>query len=125
VMGPFQHGWTRQDVESVMARGDPHELLHVPIVVSMDPPDCAWSEAICLALAQHPQATVRGNAVLGFGHLARTCGCLDLAVAIPVIEAALGDAHAYVRAHAEDAAADLLHFLGVEIARPAVNTANG
>jgi len=114
-MGPFRDGWTEQDVESVIARGIPDELLYVPIVITMDPPDCDWSEAICLSLAQHPHFNVRGNAVLGFGHLARTCRQLNLTAVIPIIAAALRDEHEYVRGHAEDAAGDLMHYLGVHV----------
>jgi len=114
-MSPFQVGWTKQDVEAVVARGAPDELLYVPIVVSMDPPDCAWSERICLALATHTDFNVRGNAILGFGHLARTCGKLNLTAVVPIIATALRDEHEYVRGHAHDAAGDLLHYLGVRI----------
>lgn len=52
-MGPFQDGWTEQDVAAVIARGVPDELLYVPIVISMDPPDFEWSQAICISLASH------------------------------------------------------------------------
>ena len=114
-MGPFQDGWTKRDVEAVVARGLPDELLYVPIAITLDPPDYAWSERICLALAKHQHFNVRGNAILGFGHLARTCGRLNLAAVIPVIAATLHDEHEYVRGHADDAAGDLLHYLGVQI----------
>lgn len=114
-MGPFRDGWTEQDVESVVARGLPEELLYVPIVITMDPPDRAWAETICLALAKNPHFNVRGNAVLGFGHLARTCGHLNLAAVTPVIAAALHDEHEYVRGQAEAAADDIFQYLGTQI----------
>jgi hypothetical protein len=114
-MGPFQDGWTKQDVEAVIVRDLPDELLYVPIVITLDSPDCAWSQRICLALATHNHFNVRGNAVLGFGHLARTCGRLNLDAVLPVISAALNDAHGYVRGHANDAADDLLHYLGAQV----------
>lgn len=114
-MGPFRDGWTEQDVDAVVARGIPEELLYVPIVITMDPPDCAWAESICLTLAEHPHFNVRGNAILGFGHLARTCRRLDLAAVAPVVAAALHDEHEYVRGHAEDAAGDILRYLRVHI----------
>src|SRR5690606_1288821 len=56
------------------------DLLYVPIVISMDPPDCQWAQGICIRLAAHADPTVRGNAILGFGHLARTCRKLDESV---------------------------------------------
>ena len=114
-MGPFKDGWTEQDVELVIARDLPDELLYVPIVITLDSPDCAWSERICLALAAHNHYNVRGNAILGFGHLARTCGRLNLDAVLPVISAALNDTHWYVRSHAHDAAGDLLHYLGAQV----------
>lgn len=111
-MSPFRDGWTRADVEAVIARGDPEEMLYAPILVSMDPPDCAWAIDVCVRLAAHPHEVVRGNAVLGFGHLARTCGGLDEARIRPLVEAALKDKSKYVRGQADAAAGDLEHFLG-------------
>jgi len=111
-MGPFRDGWTIGDVEAVLADGDPHKLLYVPILITMDSPDCRWSQEICLRLAVHPDPIVRGNAVLGFGHLARTCGELDEAVIKPLIASALRDDHPHVRGQATNAADDTSHFLG-------------
>ena len=114
-MGPFRDGWTKQDVEAVIARGLPDELLYVPIVITMDPPDCAWPESVCLALARHQHFNVRGNAILGFGHLARTCGHVNLVAVVPVVAAALHDEHEYVRGQADAAASDLLQYLGAQV----------
>jgi hypothetical protein len=111
-MGPFREGWTEEDVEAVLARDDPQEVLHVPIVVSLSPPDSAWAEAVCVLLASHPHPAVRGNAVLGLGHLARICRRLDEAVVRPVVERALRDECPQVRGKAQGAADDLETFLG-------------
>ena len=111
-MGPFTDGWTEQDVEEVILRGDPEELLYVPIVVSMDPPDPDWSQQICLRLVVHDHWNVRGNAILGFGHLARTTGQLDKDRVLPLVTGALSDPSEYVRGHANDAADDIANYLG-------------
>jgi hypothetical protein len=116
-MGHFRDGWTIEDVQAVLDRADPQELLYVPITVSLDPPDCRWSESTCLRLSSHPDEQVRANAVLGFGHLARTCGRLDEEVVRPIIEAGLRDASAVVRDHAGSAADDVTHFLGWRLDR--------
>ena len=116
-MGPFADGWTINDVEAVIARGDPADLLFVPIVVSLDPPDCTWSEAICTRLSSHADAKVRGNAVLGFGHPARTCGKLNENIVRPIIEAALRDAAVHVYEQAVAAADDVEHYLKWRIKR--------
>ena len=114
-MGPFRDGWTCEQGEAVLARDRPEELVYVPVVVSMDPPDGNWAEAICLRLAAHPDPQVRGNAVLGLGHLARVVGRLNLAVALPVLRAALFDPDAWVRGQADAAADDVEHFLKTKV----------
>ena len=107
---------TMAAVEGAIARDQPDELLHVPIRISLDPPDCAWAQEICIRLAAHPHANVRGNAILAFGHLARTCGALDEARVLPLVESALRDRDDYVRGQADAAAGDVAHFLGWRIA---------
>jgi hypothetical protein len=116
-MGPFRDGWTPAEVEAVLLRADPEELLYVPVVVSLTPPDCAWAEALCVRLATHPDARVRANAILSFGHLARVVGHLDRVVVAPIIERAFADPSAEVRGKAGDAADDIRQFLGWEFSR--------
>jgi hypothetical protein len=114
-MNPFMNGWTEADVEAVVERGDPNELLYVPVLVGMNAPDCEllWAETMCFSLVNHSNFNVRGNAILGLGHIARTCLQLDLNKAIPMIADALNDPSEYVRGQAESAACDLHIYLGV------------
>ena len=111
-MGPFSDGWTRADVERVIAADDPAELAYAPVVVSMDPPDAAWAADVCCRRSAHPDEWVRGAAILGFGHLARTTGKLDEAVVMPIVKAAMTDPSPVVVGRAEDAVSDLQHWLG-------------
>ncbi len=106
---------TAEEAEAAIARDDPAELYVVPISVSMYHEDLEWSQAICIRLSKHQDATVRGNAVLGFGHLARRFRKLDEGVVRPIIENALLDAEPYVRGQAHDAADDVAHFLGWKV----------
>ena len=103
--------FTNADVEAAITRNDPDELLHIAVGVSMSAPDLAWAQEICLRLACHPHVNVRGNAVLGFGHLARRFGQLDEERVKPIIDAALHDPSDYVRGHADSAASDVTQFL--------------
>lgn len=114
-MGPFNEGWNEADVEAVIARGNPDELIYVPIVVGMNSDQCdlEWAENVCISLASHPHFNVRGNAVLAFGHIARTSGELSLEKITPIISQALNDSHEYVRGHANSAACDLQIYLNV------------
>lgn len=116
-MGPFHDGWITDDVEAVIARGEPHELLYVPIVASLNATDCppGWAESICVRLAAHPDPQVRGNALMGFGHIARTCGVLDMAVVGPLLAAGRMDTDPHIKAQADEACGDIRVFLGVEV----------
>lgn len=109
---PFRDGWTMAEMDDAVRRNNPDELLYVPLWVSMDPPDCHWAQAICLRLAGHHHPGVRGNAILGFGHLARTCGDLPEALIKPLVEAARHDPEPFVRNQAEAAMDDLRQFMG-------------
>lgn len=114
-MGPFKAGWSEADVETVMARGVPDELLYIPIVVGMnsDSVDRVWAENMCLALANHSHTQTRCNAMTGIGHIARVCGELSLDKVLPTVTAALADPNEEIRSCAEDAACDIHHYLGV------------
>jgi hypothetical protein len=118
-MGPFRDGWKESDVEVVLARGLPEELLFIPNVVGMNAASCdrLWAENICLRLADHKDPNVRGNAVLGLGHIARTCRALSSDKALSAIERALADPDPYVRGQADCAADDVRQYLGVVVAR--------
>jgi hypothetical protein len=107
---------SREDMVAALARDNPTELLRAVLAVAVHSEDCEWASSICLRLASHHHFNVRGNAILGFGHLARRFGRLDPA-AQDVIEAGLRDADPYVRGHADDAADDVRHFLRWKITR--------
>ncbi len=109
-MGPFSDGWTVEQVEALM--GDPNaaDLLYVPIVVSQNSSDFLWADSVCEELSNHPNPQVRGNAILGFGHLARRhrrCSSR----ARQLVAEALNDLDPYVRGHAESAIDDFQTFL--------------
>jgi hypothetical protein len=71
-----------------------------------------------LALASTKSSPlVRGNALIGFGHMARRFGSLDRAVALPAIASGLRDPDPYVRSHANAAADDFEQFLGWTVVR--------
>lgn len=116
-MGPFAKDWDEATIEAAIARDDPSELLYVPIMVGMNAADfdSLWVQDVCVKLAGHPHFNVRANAMLGFGHIARTRRVLDLVRVAPIISAALLDSHPNVRDHANSAACDLEMFLGFSV----------
>jgi len=108
---------SREAVDAALGRADPEELLRVVLAVALHSEDLAWASEVCLQLARHQHFNVRGNAILGLGHLARRFGRLD-PVARDVIEEGLRDSDGYVRGQAECAAEDTQHFLRWRISRP-------
>lgn len=104
--------------EAVRISNDPHDLSVTVIAAALSAPNLDWAQSFCLKLALHPHPNVRGNADLGFGHLARRFGSLDEQTVKPLVEAALRDPDAFVRSQADSAADDLAHFLHWQMSRP-------
>src|SRR5689334_9371649 len=88
---------TADQVEAALERDDPDELRYAVLAAAFYADDGAWAERVCLQLAAHRHPTVRGNAVLGFGHIARIHRALNRARVEPVIRTALDDSDSFVR----------------------------
>ena len=109
---------TRGEIHAAIERDNPDELLYAVLSAALYDPDPIWAAGICLKLASHPHFNVRGNALLGFGHIARLHGTMDRNLVQPIVEAALRDPHDYVRAQADCTLDDFEVFLKWDIARP-------
>ena len=108
-----QHSvWSHEAVEQALQANDPATLLQAVIAVAMYDADWQYAQSLCIRLSSHPHFNVRGNAVLGFGHVARVHRRLDRAVVQPIIVAALQDPDEFVRGQGYGAADDTSHFLG-------------
>jgi hypothetical protein len=102
----------RAEIEAILANDDPEELLGVIIDLAMAAEDREFAEDCCIRLAAHSNTDVRGNAIVGFAHLAQRFGDLDRERVLPVVEAALSDKKEYVRDQAEVARHELRDLLG-------------
>lgn len=108
--------YTREMVEEAISRGDAGRLHRWVIAVSMYDKDAAYAEDLCLRLSGHPDELVRGNAIMGFGHIARVHRRLDESRVKPLIIAALLDSSWHVSGHAYSAKDDTHQFLGWKFA---------
>lgn len=108
---------SRLEIEDAVRRNEPQELLYAVLSAALYLDDQEWVQDICLRLAFHSHPSVRGNAILGFGYIARVHGCLDRVRVQPIIEQAFADPDSYVRGHAVDAADEVEHFLHWQIHR--------
>jgi hypothetical protein len=107
----------RGDIEEVLSRGDLRELRLVALSVALHSEDASLAESVCMQLAGHEDRIVRGNSILGFGHIARIHRKLTHD-ALPLVEAALADPDETVRGRATSAADDIEQFLGRSLSRP-------
>jgi hypothetical protein len=108
----------REDAEQAAASADPEAMLQAVLAVALHSEELVWAEAFCERFARHPDPSVRGSALLGFGHLARRFRELNAGKVQPLLEAGLADPDAWVRGQSESAADDAECFLGWRILRP-------
>ncbi|WP_147263751.1 hypothetical protein [Roseimicrobium gellanilyticum] len=104
----------REDLESAVASNDIKLLREYLVSAALVGEDLPFLEQVCLNLSAHLDEEVRGNAILGLGHLARRARSLD-SKARTIIENGLQDSSSYVRGHAWSAADDVIHFLGWQV----------
>ena len=102
---------SRAEIERAIADNDVEALKIAAISASMYGGDYEWAENLCIRLFEHDDVTVRGNAVLSFGHIASVFGALNEVLVKPIIERALKDPEEYVRGQAQDAVDDTKWFL--------------
>jgi hypothetical protein len=97
----------RAGAEAAIARDDVAELRAVVLEIAHEAPDREWAQSCFIQLARHRDAEVRGNALLGFGHLARRFGQLDSQRVRRIVSIAFVDPSPSVRDAAHSAALDL------------------
>jgi hypothetical protein len=102
---------SRQQVEQALLSTDAEAAGIAVLSASLYSDDPAWIEALCVRASSHPDANVKGNAVLGFGHVARRFRhFIEAQTALKIIDAALKDSRYDVRGQAESAADDIETF---------------
>lgn len=99
--------FSRDEIEEAILRDNPDELLYAVLSAALYSEDVNWAQDVCVRLAAHEHENGRGNAILGFGHIARIHRKLDEAKVKPLIESALEDKTEYVRGQADSAKDDL------------------
>jgi hypothetical protein len=104
---------SHEEAEALARGGDVEALSRAVVALALSDGDLPWTTAFLLSLVSHESANVRGNALLGFGHLARRFRTLPtLPLVASAIRAGLADTDAWVRGQADAAADDFQHFVG-------------
>ena len=104
---------THEEAEAIARAGEAYALSRIAVAIALADEDLVWSTTFLLALTKSEHVNVRGNALLGFGHLARRFRAIPntRAVAAAITEG-LADADAFVRGQADAAADDVRQFIG-------------
>ncbi len=97
---------------AALERNDPAEPITAILSAALRSTDREFAQGVCVKLSNHEHFNVRGNALLGLGHIARIDGRLDEMIVAPLITAGLQDGHEFVRGQAESAKDDIEEFLG-------------
>jgi hypothetical protein len=104
--------WDREVVREALHDDDPQRLLLAVLAVSLHDPERCYAQGLCVELSAHSHFHVRGNAILGFSHIARRFGYLDREIVQPIIQASLLDEVEYVRGQAIATMDDMAFLLG-------------
>lgn len=102
------------ELAAALDADDVEALREMVVAVTALGDDAEQATALVRRLVSHHDEFVRGNAVLGVGHIARRFGSFapDL---LPRVRAAARDPSEHVRGHAASAADDLQMFAGIQV----------
>lgn len=103
--------YSQAEIDHAVKDDDAERLRLMVLSVALYSGDYEFSEKFCVQLSNHEHFNVRGNAILGFGHIARIHGKLNEELIKPIVRTALNDENEFVRAQADDATDDTKHFL--------------
>lgn len=101
---------SHEEFEALRHSETNNELHRAILALALTDSDRQYVEAACIELSRHHDEFVRGNAILGLGHLARRFGELAFKCR-PIIEGGLVDSSVHVRGQACAAADDVVFFL--------------
>ena len=104
-----------QALWAAIARDDVAYLQSGIVAAALNEADYEAAHSMCVALSGHRDEYVRGNAILGFGHLARLFGKVSPGDE-NIIRTGFTDASGHVRGHARSAADDIRMFAGLDVA---------
>lgn len=103
--------YSREEIEKALADNNSDKLSLMVLSVALYSNDFEYAENFCIQLSNHEHFAVRGNAIQGFGHIARVHGKLNEEKIKPIIKTALRDNNELVRDNANNAKDDTKTFL--------------
>jgi hypothetical protein len=90
---------------------DERRIVNALLGLALNEQDWKWVQDICIKFSSHSSHSVRGIAILCFGHLARIHRELEIEKVLPIVKKALYDSNDFVKGHANNALDDIQFFL--------------
>lgn len=103
--------YNEEEIKKAIANNEVELLLRMVLSVALYSEDAKYAQDFCIKFSNHANFNVRGNAILGFGHIARIHGKLDKVIVKTVIENGLDDENEFVRQQSYSAKEDTELFL--------------
>ena len=94
---------SRVEAEVELGSGNVSRISTALVRLALHDPDPVWLQGVMMKFIEHEHHWVRGVAAIGFEHIARIHGVMDVAVVAPALKRLLDDGDAKTRGHAEDA----------------------
>jgi hypothetical protein len=116
--------YSHDEIDLALAEDDRDVLLFAGISAAYHDPDWNYAQDLCIQLYEHPNKTVRGNAVLGLVMIAKSRGILNRAAIEPILLRSLKDPESEVRMRAEDAIQEINETLNWNITKDKLRLQN-
>ena len=103
--------YSEAEIKKALIDNNADEMSSVVLSVALYSDDFEYAENFCVQFSNHEHFNVRGNAIQGFGHIARIGRKLNEEIVKPIIKRALKDKNEFVRGNAIDAKDDTKSYL--------------
>jgi hypothetical protein len=109
--------YSHDEISLALSEDDRDVLLFAGISAAYYDSDWDYAQDLCIQLYEHPNKTVRGNAILGLVIIAKNQDALNRAAIEPILLRAMKDPEGEVRMRAEDAIREINAILNWDIAK--------
>lgn len=107
--------YSDKEIREMLERQAVEELIVLSLSAGLYHPNWKFAQDLCLKLAEHSDALVRANAILGLAHAGRVHGRLDRRIVKPVVLRELRNNEEH-RGKIMDAISDMNQFLDWNLA---------
>ena len=101
----------RTDLDRLLTSGNQKAIIDALLSAAYHDPDWRWVQSTCLRFLDHPEHSVRWNAVTCLGHIARIHRQLDADIVVPILMTLKADPS---MSNVDDALDDIKQYLRIQ-----------